>query len=230
MVILTVEGTREMGFRLRKFIRLLPGIRLNLGFRGARMSFGGPGSIIDVSGKVTRTTIGIPGAGLFYSEYRPHRADPGRGGANGNAHCGVWPLILLAFAILWAFLGWSHRMDTAPAPSHELTHRAPFEAEFSIAIDTTLYPREAVLRACYAFSDRCLIWLCREDQAFITAAFRRLETHVDVEKIKGEFANSLIDFALRVDIEARTRTVRSAIVTAALAEAGLSSSAPVADW
>jgi hypothetical protein len=58
-----------MGFRFRKSIRLLPGVRLNIGTRGASISVGGRGFTTNVSAHGTRTTVGIPGTGLSYSTY-----------------------------------------------------------------------------------------------------------------------------------------------------------------
>lgn len=66
-----------MGFRFRKSIRLLPGVRLNLGMRGASISIGGRGLTTNVSARGTRTTVSLPGTGLSYSTY----SSRGRGGA-----------------------------------------------------------------------------------------------------------------------------------------------------
>ena len=59
-----------MGFRLSKRFKLFPGVTINVsksgvstsvGTRGARMTFG--------HGK-TRTTVGVPGTGIAYTEVR----------------------------------------------------------------------------------------------------------------------------------------------------------------
>ena len=63
-----------MGFRFRKSIKLLPGIRLNLSKSGVSASIGKPGATVNISERGTRGTVGIPGTGMSYSEplSRPH--------------------------------------------------------------------------------------------------------------------------------------------------------------
>jgi hypothetical protein len=57
-----------MGFRFRRSIKLLPGVRINLSKSGVSTSVGVPGATINFSDKGTRTTVGIPGSGMSYSE------------------------------------------------------------------------------------------------------------------------------------------------------------------
>jgi hypothetical protein len=57
-----------MGFRFRKSIKILPGIRINLSKSGVSTSIGRPGATINFSDRGTRTTVGIPGTGISYSE------------------------------------------------------------------------------------------------------------------------------------------------------------------
>jgi hypothetical protein len=56
-----------MGFRFRKIISVLPGVKVNLSKSGVSTSLGGKGATINVgsSGKKT-LTLGIPGSGLSY--------------------------------------------------------------------------------------------------------------------------------------------------------------------
>src|SRR4051794_26326818 len=61
-----------MGFRFRRSIKLLPGIRLNLSGSGASLSLGPRGFHYTVGPQGTRVTAGIPGTGLSWSEYTPH--------------------------------------------------------------------------------------------------------------------------------------------------------------
>lgn len=61
-----------MGFRFRRSVRVLPGVRLNLSRGGASVSLGGRGFHYTVGPKGTRTTVGIPGTGLSWSQYTPH--------------------------------------------------------------------------------------------------------------------------------------------------------------
>jgi hypothetical protein len=61
-----------VGFRFRRSVRILPGVKVNLGKRGASLSLGGRGFTYNVSAKGTRTTVGIPGTGLSWSTYSPY--------------------------------------------------------------------------------------------------------------------------------------------------------------
>jgi len=56
-----------MGFRFRKTIRILPGVRLNVSKTGISTSIGGRGATVNVGKRGVRGTIGIPGSGLSYS-------------------------------------------------------------------------------------------------------------------------------------------------------------------
>ena len=57
-----------MGFRFRKTIRLLPGVRLNISKSGFSTSIGRPGATINVGKRVFRGSVGLPGSGLSYSD------------------------------------------------------------------------------------------------------------------------------------------------------------------
>lgn len=63
-----------MGFRFRKTVRILSGIRLNFSKSGMSTSIGHPGASINLSSKGTRHTVGIPGTGLSYSALSPKAA------------------------------------------------------------------------------------------------------------------------------------------------------------
>jgi hypothetical protein len=57
-----------MGFRFRKTIRLLPGVRLNISKSGFSTSVGQPGATINLGKRGVRGTVGLPGSGLSYSD------------------------------------------------------------------------------------------------------------------------------------------------------------------
>ncbi len=102
---------------------------------------------------------------------------------------------------------------------HDGKPAVPFEAAFTVAVDLAVFPREVVLRACYAFADRCHCWVQGDGPGSLIVAFRDRTGKLDAEDTKGAFANALVDFALRADIEARTADVRRVLVASALAEA-----------
>ena len=56
-----------MGFRFNRRIRILPGIRLNLGKGGVSTSIGKRGAWLTVGKRGTRVTVGLPGTGLSYT-------------------------------------------------------------------------------------------------------------------------------------------------------------------
>lgn len=57
-----------MGFRFRKSIKLLPGVRLNLSKSGVSTSIGRRGATVNLSERGVRGTVGLPGTGLSYSQ------------------------------------------------------------------------------------------------------------------------------------------------------------------
>ena len=57
-----------MGWRFRKSIKLIPGVRLNLSKTGVSTSIGRPGATVNIRGRRVRDTVGIPGSGVSYSE------------------------------------------------------------------------------------------------------------------------------------------------------------------
>ncbi len=102
-----------MGLRFRRSLRILPGVRLNLGKRGASVSVGARGALLTFGKRGTRATVGIPGTGLSYCRLekpaqRVPQAPDGPGPAPleppGSAGRGVfWLLAILAVA---AFMAW----------------------------------------------------------------------------------------------------------------------------
>jgi uncharacterized protein DUF4236 len=61
-----------MGFRFRRSVRILPGVKINLSGSGASVSLGGRGFHYTIGSKGTRVTAGIPGTGMSWIEYSPH--------------------------------------------------------------------------------------------------------------------------------------------------------------
>ncbi|MBN8543547.1 MAG: DUF4236 domain-containing protein [Alphaproteobacteria bacterium] len=65
-----------MGFRFRKGVRILPGLRLNITKHGiSSLTIGGKGLTYNIGKKGTRATGGLPGTGLSYSEYSAHHSE-----------------------------------------------------------------------------------------------------------------------------------------------------------
>ena len=55
-------------FRLRRSVKLFPGVRWNFGKKSTSLSFGGKGAHYTVGTSGSRTTVGIPGTGLSYTD------------------------------------------------------------------------------------------------------------------------------------------------------------------
>jgi hypothetical protein len=62
-----------MGLRFHKSIRLMRGVRVNLGLRGASVSIGRPGMTYNIGAKGSRVTVGIPGTGLSCTQSVSHQ-------------------------------------------------------------------------------------------------------------------------------------------------------------
>ena len=56
-----------MSFRFRRSIKIIPGVRLNVGKRGMSVSTGVRGARVTFGSSGTRVTAGLPGSGLSYS-------------------------------------------------------------------------------------------------------------------------------------------------------------------
>ena len=88
-----------MGFRFRRSIKILPGVRLNLSKSGISTSVGKPGATLNFSSRGTKATVGLPGTGLSYSEKLSGApAAPGQ----QQARSGSWLAWIVFAAVLLA--------------------------------------------------------------------------------------------------------------------------------
>jgi Protein of unknown function (DUF4236) len=96
-----------MGFRFRKSIKLLPGIRLNVGKKGINsVSVGGRGATTNIGKHGTHTTYSIPGTGISY------RTGSHKSGSDstGFGCCGLCFFGFIALAFLSTF---THHEDSS---------------------------------------------------------------------------------------------------------------------
>ncbi len=56
-----------MGFNFRRSIKIAPGVKVNVGKKGASVSVGKRGATVNISKRGVRSTVGIPGTGLSYT-------------------------------------------------------------------------------------------------------------------------------------------------------------------
>jgi hypothetical protein len=104
--------------RFRRSIRILPGIRVNLGKRGASLSIGAKGAHVTIGHGKVRETIGLPGTGVSFTHtsHQAHAKPPGPAHPSilvepipdeplpkGNAARG-WAWILIAVLIVGALV------------------------------------------------------------------------------------------------------------------------------
>ena len=97
-----------MGFRLRRRIKIVPGVTLNVSNSGVSTSIGRPGATINVGRRGTRGTVGIPGTGISYSEQLSDPAEPSgapKGMGFGSLFLLAVVLCLVAMVLYAAFRG-----------------------------------------------------------------------------------------------------------------------------
>ena len=57
-----------MGFRFFRRMKILPGMYVNFGKRGASLSFGPRGAKVNIGRNGVRSSVGIPGTGIRYEK------------------------------------------------------------------------------------------------------------------------------------------------------------------
>ena len=95
------------------------------------------------------------------------------------------------------------------------------DGELQLTVDTNLYGHEALFRSCYAFTDRCYLFLREQGADKVVVVFRRRQSPKTLESLVADFANDLIDQRLRVSIANETKVIREMIVAQAFNEADL---------
>jgi Protein of unknown function (DUF4236)/Bacterial SH3 domain len=63
-------------FRFRRSIKILPGVRWNIGKKSTSVSLGGRGLTYTIGTKGSRTTVGIPGTGISYTQVHSSKPSP----------------------------------------------------------------------------------------------------------------------------------------------------------
>ncbi len=90
-----------------------------------------------------------------------------------------------------------------------------------LRVDTSLYARESLFRACYQFTDRCYLFLRPDGDQAIVVEIRRKQTSPAVNELVGEFSNELLNQQIRTEISRETRAIREMIVAQAFKESDL---------
>ncbi len=63
-----------MGIRLRKSIKLMPGVKLNISKSGISTSLGGKGATVNIGKRGVRTSVGVPGTGIAFTSTSSSRS------------------------------------------------------------------------------------------------------------------------------------------------------------
>lgn len=105
-----------MGFGFRKSIKILPGVRVNVGRSGVSTTIGGRGASVNIGKRGTYLNTGVPGTGLSYRA----RMDggSGRAGSSGSAGNGCVGCLggVFVLLIMGTCLG-SDPSSSPPAPT-----------------------------------------------------------------------------------------------------------------
>ena len=86
-----------MGFRFRRSIRLLPGVRLNVGKRGISTSIGVRGAHVTLGRGTVHETVGLPGTGLSYTHVEGRRSDAAIAPVKPRR---IWVLLAVLIAVI----------------------------------------------------------------------------------------------------------------------------------
>ena len=99
---------------------------------------------------------------------------------------------------------------TADAPAPLLLEYNLTERQVSFAVEDELFPLDAVYGAAYLFVDRCWVFLTRPSEGQVGVHLKTKEDADEptLEALAGEFANELLNQALRVRVGESTATLR----------------------
>jgi His-Xaa-Ser system protein HxsD len=89
----------------------------------------------------------------------------------------------------------------------------------TLEVDTAIYSLVALFRVCYAYTDRCYLFLepaTKDTSVLVRIAGKKPDA--DLDTVAGEFSNALIDERVRRDIATETMSIRELIVAQAFAE------------
>ncbi len=91
-----------------------------------------------------------------------------------------------------------------------------------LRVNTNLYARESLFRACYQFTDRCYLFLRPDGEHTVLVEIRARTASPPLSEVIGEFTNELLNQQVRTDISRETRAIREMIVAQAFKESNLS--------
>jgi hypothetical protein len=113
-----------VGWRFRRTVKILPGVRLNLSRSGISTTLGPNGASINLGKRGTRTTVGIPGTGISHSSLMSPTSESGEeqnfSPANAKkSGCGTWAIVAISLFALVKCVGGADPTTTAPVATTE---------------------------------------------------------------------------------------------------------------
>ena len=90
-----------MGLRFRKRVKIIPGLWLNLSKSGISTSVGRKGLTVNLKNDKAKTTAGIPGTGLSYSETTTGNSAES---AQARSPVSIWFWVLLVVIVALVFI------------------------------------------------------------------------------------------------------------------------------
>jgi hypothetical protein len=122
-----------MGLRFRRSIKLVPGVRLNIGLRRTSVSVGGKGFTYNLGSKGSRVTVGIPGSGLSYSTNLQHQ-NPATLLANSmpaRKRYSATPFVVIAFILGLIYIAYQPTSPGAKSAPVNTSTPAPLRADIT---------------------------------------------------------------------------------------------------
>lgn len=116
-----------------------------------------------------------------------------------------------------------------PADPQRPAPAASSSSSATVLVDETIHSREAVLRACYWFTDRCHVFVSRVEPGVLSVRITAKPGGAELDSVVGDFENALLDAQLRREIGQETARIRELIVAKAFAEGDLDD-APAGEW
>ena len=92
-----------MPLRFNHRVRIAPGISLNFGKTGVSTTVGTKGAHVTIGHGHTRTTVGVPGTGISYTETTSHagRHERGKKAPQRVGFLGVLGSVMFLLFIVW---------------------------------------------------------------------------------------------------------------------------------
>lgn len=96
-----------------------------------------------------------------------------------------------------------------------------YNNEIKFNVKTSVYPQAIIMKTCYVFIDRMYIYLDKasKDEISVVLRGKSILSQKDLEKIKGEFNNELLNTILREDLVKTNKKVIEYIVGGAISAA-----------